>query len=138
MNDNDREFGLLNGFSPTAHGVLLVDFDGTLFPFGELFSDSPPLPGAAEAMRKLKAMGYTLRIFSSRLASTWLNAAGEDPVVQQVHMEHLLAQYDIPYDGFAYEKDPAQFYIDDRAIEFKNNWKEIVSRLSRHAPERSA
>ena len=29
-----------------------------------------------------------------------------------------------------HEKPRAKFYIDDKAIEFSNNWKEILTRLS--------
>jgi len=133
MNGDHAKFGLLNGYSPIADRVLLVDFDGTLFPFDELFSKKPPLPGAAEAMRELKQMGFTLRIFSSRLATVWLNAADEDLYSQIDYMMEMLSKYNIPYDGFAFQKEPAQFYIDDRAIEFKNNWGEIVSRIAKHA-----
>lgn len=109
--------------------VLLVDFDATLFPWAPLYQDNPPIPGAVYAMKALRDAGFELQIFSSRLSRTWLMAAKESYAKNIDHMSKLLNRYDIPFDGFATEKIPALAYIDDRAIEFKNNWKQIADRL---------
>jgi hypothetical protein len=116
-------------YAPIGEGVLLVDYDGTLFPWAPLFADVEPLPGAVEAMKKLREAGYKLRIYSSRLSSAWLYTEGESHGRQVAHMVAMLDKYGIPWDGFAYDKEPAQHYIDDRAIEFKNNWPKIAERL---------
>lgn len=112
-----------------AHGVLLVDFDGTIYPWGPLDDDAPPLPGAVRAIADLRADGYTVRIFSSRVSHKWAEVAGESITEQGVLMEERLDKDGIEHDGIAYEKEPAEHYIDDRAIEFKNDWDAIRSRL---------
>ncbi|MEO0641374.1 MAG: hypothetical protein AAFY70_16695 [Bacteroidota bacterium] len=49
---------------------IAIDFDGVLHLYskgwngGEIYD--PPVPGAKEAMQKLKAQGHTLYIFSTR------------------------------------------------------------------------
>lgn len=115
--------------TPSARGVLLVDFDATLFPWGPLDDDADPMPGAVEAMKALDEAGYVLRIYSSRLSETWLRFAHEDPIDQMSMMRDRLRKHGIPYDGFATDKEPAEWYIDDRNIAFTNNWPEIAERL---------
>lgn len=120
---------MTSNLTPSARGVLLVDFDATLFPWGPLDDDADPMPGAIEAMAELREAGYTLRIYSSRLSETWLRLSGENPVRQLTLMRERLRKHGIPHDGFAVDKEPAEHYIDDRAIEFSNNWPEITARL---------
>lgn len=109
--------------------VVAVDFDGTLFPWDELFADNPPLPGAVDAMQELRSMGYLIYIFSSRLSDTWVMETDQDASVHHAHMERLLKKYQVPHDGFAWDKIPARFYIDDRAIGFRGFWEDTILTL---------
>jgi len=107
------------GHPPVARGIVCVDFDGTIFPFGDFDASSPPIPGAVDAMIALREKGYTILIFSSRLSKAWHDHEGwphEDAVREHVeYMKAALRRENIPYDGFAMEKIPAQAYFDDKA-----------------------
>lgn len=119
---------------PVAEGVVCVDFDGTLFPWGEIDDVKPPYPGAVDTVKALKESGYRIVIFTSRMSPTWWFAEGwpDDAytyVVQRSIVEERLALWKIPWDDITSEKVPAIAYIDDKAIEFRGDWKEIRKRL---------
>lgn len=106
---------------PVASKLAAVDFDGTIKPWeGGLFGDVPPLPGAAEAVRKLKDAGYTIFIFTSRLSTFWHNSEGwrtEVATERQVqYIKEYCEKYDIPADFVTAEKIPAEVYLDDKAL----------------------
>src|SRR6187399_1684485 len=118
---------------PVARKVLCVDFDGTLFRWGPLDDDSPPLPGAVEAVDAFVLAGYTVVIYTSRLSPTWwrheIPRADGMSVFEWVHqyeafgheqrvlVEERLRNFKIPYSRITAEKIPAHYYIDDRAVE---------------------
>lgn len=106
--------------------TLAVDFDGTIvehkFPLIGVLK-----PGVKEAMQELHKKYYII-IFSVR--ATWGIFNGYPKCVEE--MIEFLKQNDIPYDLIARKdcgKPLADYYIDDRAIEFKDNWREITLRL---------
>lgn len=105
---------------PVAAGVVLVDFDGTIRPWGALFGFEPPLTGVKTAMRKLRDDGYRIGIFTSRLSPTWHRAEGWD--TKQAAGEHrayitaFLQQNSIPFDFITAEKVPCVLYLDDKAM----------------------
>lgn len=109
---------------PVARKVICVDFDGTLFPWGQMYGKAEPFIGAIDFMRKLKREGWTIVIFTSRMSPTWWDAEGFD--MKKAYGEQLgyiksrLDQFGIPYDRITAEKVPAQFYIDDKALTFVN------------------
>jgi histidinol phosphatase-like enzyme len=110
--------------------TICVDFDGTLFPWDEdLWADNPPEPGAIKAMRSFHSLGYQIMIFSSRLSDDWVMSTGENIMAHHDHMEKLLHKYEVPFDGFAWDKIKADYYIDDRAIEYKGDWDAIRERV---------
>ena len=112
---------------PVAVGVVLVDFDGTLYPWGQMFSMPKPLPGAVSAMRELREAGFRIGIFTSRLSSTWHRAEGWDTdeatAEQRAYIEAILERDGIPFDFVTAEKVPAVLYLDDKAM-----------RVNRHRP----
>jgi hypothetical protein len=122
-----------NGHSPDAKGVVCVDFDGTLVPWGPLMNpESQPLPGAVEAVQKMKNAGWRILIYTSRLSPSWHSASGEKYEEQLQYVVDTLNRLGIPFDGITAEKVPAEAYIDDRAIEFTgDNWPEIAERMLR-------
>jgi hypothetical protein len=108
-----------------GNGVVCVDFDGTLFPYRPLYEQNPPMPNAVETMWWLKAQGYKIVIFTSRLSPSWLEESGESEQRSLGWVEGLLVQNNIPYDMITAEKVPAEYYIDDRAIAFRGNWLQV-------------
>jgi len=111
--------------------IIIIDFDGTLcdhrYPeVGRIKK------GAKEALRQLKDMGYYIKIHSCR-TSKLLN---DDPKFITKHckiMSSFLQDNEIPYDEIIMETDKpvAYFYIDDRAIGFRNDWKEVVEEVKK-------
>lgn len=121
---------------PVADKVICVDFDGTIFAWGDLYEKTPPLPGAVDFMRALKQQGWTIVIFTSRMSPTWWAAEGKDlkqeRIFQSSFIEKRLGDYGIPWDRITAEKVPAEYYIDDKAIEYEGNtfsWKQIAERI---------
>ena len=127
MTTTDEQFGLAHGYAPVAHRVACLDFDGTLYPFRPLFEQPDPLPGAPEAVRRLKDAGYRIVIFTSRLSPTWLESCGYTASEQLDLIEGMLRRDGIPFDDITAEKVPAEVYVDDRAIRFRDGeWPAIV------------
>lgn len=117
---------IAQGYGPEAERVVCIDFDGVLYPFGLLMDDPAPIPGAVVAMQRLKAAGYRIVILTSRLSPLWLARSGHDLDEQRAHVIRLLDRDGIPFDSVTYEKVPAEFYVDDRAIRFDGNWPAVT------------
>lgn len=123
---------------PVARNVICVDFDGTLFEWGGLNDlHTRPFDGAVAFMHKLRVLGFKIVIFTSRMSPTWwLDECDNDTSKaayfgkeQRAFVEAVLEKHKIPYDDITDEKVPAMYYIDDRAIQFKGNWKELMDLL---------
>ena len=110
----------LRNHPPSAGKVVLVDFDGTIAPWGQMFSMPEPLSGVKTAMRTLKEEGYTIVIFTSRLSPTWHRAEGwstrQASKEQREYITTFLLRHDIPFDDITAEKRPAVLYLDDKAM----------------------
>lgn len=125
--NSDEMFGIEKGYAPTAHRVLCIDFDATLYPWRPVYEQPDPLPGAVAAMNRLKAAGYRLVILTSRLSPSWLTATGYTANDQRDLIEGMLKRDGIPYDEITAEKVPAEAYVDDRAIRFSpGDWPAIT------------
>ena len=84
-----------------------------------------------EALEALKDMDLTIVISSAR-TSNYMSPHDIDKRTEVKRMEEYLDKHEIPYDiVLMNDKIPATYYIDDRAIEFKNNWKEIIGRIKK-------
>lgn len=104
---------------PVAEGVVLVDFDGTLYPWGQMFDAPEPIDGSGAAVRLLKELGFTIGIFTSRLSPFWHESEGRDPETAiKAHLsyiEYVCNRDNIPFDFITAEKVPAVAYFDDKA-----------------------
>lgn len=115
------------GQPPEADKVILIDFDSTLYTWGTSIFDSSkhPTQGAVVFMQALKAAGYTIGIFTSRLSKKWLNAIGQTEAQHIAFITSVCVRDGIPFDFITSDKVPAEYYIDDKAIRFENNWEKI-------------
>lgn len=119
---------------PIADKLALIDFDGTIVPWGPLMSDDKvPFAGAKEVLSYLRSHGFRIGIFTSRLSRTWARSmVGSGPAVavflleQEEYVRSLLDRHGIPYDFVTAEKMPAQFYVDDKAIGFRGDWLTVL------------
>jgi len=109
-----------------AEGVILIDFDGTIAPFGHLFSFPEPLPGAIEALKAFQEGGMRLVIFTSRLSPIWLETVQQTPLQHIDYINEYLGRYGIEPYAITAQKVPAMAYIDDNAYRYNDNWKELV------------
>lgn len=104
--------------------VLAIDFDHTICdtaaPRDSYHRYPPPLPGAREAISRLREKGYCILIHSCN-APKWI--------------EEWMRHHDIRYDYIWGEsprdcgqKPVAHRYIDDRAMRF-DSWKQVLEDL---------
>jgi hypothetical protein len=98
--------------------TIMVDLDGVLCT-EEAFFDRPlarPMAGARDALKKLRAAGHTIVVYTAR---GW----GEYRVTKGWLDEHGFV-----YDGLHMGKPVADVWIDDRALPFAN-WQDVLKRL---------
>lgn len=118
---------------------ICVDFDGTICDH-EFPKIGKVKPGAKEALETFKRLGYYIIIWSCRTCS-WDKEIFNLPEemdchsLERLHVKNMveyLAQEQIPYDiiddGFK-GKPVADFYIDDKAIRFDDNWADIEKHI---------
>lgn len=131
---DQHDYGMSRGHSPVAEKVAAIDFDGTIVPWGPLMGDKDPEPGAVEALRAIKAAGYRIVIFTSRLSKRWARSVvGDEPWrvtvflnEQEEYVRSTLTRHDIPFDEITAEKVPAEFYIDDKAFRYESgDWRTV-------------
>jgi hypothetical protein len=120
---------IAKGHPPIAEGVVLIDFDGTVVEFGALFDFPEPYPDAIESLKRYKAAGLKVIIFTSRLSPIWLESVNQTPTQHIQYMEAYFEKYGFSPDGYTAQKVPSIAYIDDKAYRFENNWKEISDRI---------
>jgi len=110
--------------------VIVIDFDGTICDF-KYPKMGEPKKGVREALFKLKELGYTIQILSCR-TSPDLKKHPIERLEQVRDMERYLKENNIPYDEVLNKDKPlAVWYIDDRAIGFRDNWDEVIGEISK-------
>ncbi|MCR4328649.1 MAG: hypothetical protein NUV53_04010 [Patescibacteria group bacterium] len=106
---------------------IAVDFDGVIHAYRKGFLDGSvydtPTPGVGSAMARLRKKYYVV-VYSARTRSR----------VGCIAVTAYLKKHRIPFDEVVGYKPPAKFYIDDRAIRFKN-WQQTLQELERFEKE---
>lgn len=112
---------------------LAIDFDGVLHNFDKGWHDGTcygdPLPDSLEAIKEL-SKSWNIIIFSSKVRPDrpLVNGKTGYELVEEWLEKNKIRQF---VKEITHEKPRAQYYIDDKAIEFKNNWKEILNRIEK-------
>jgi hypothetical protein len=130
MTEHIDAYALRSGHPPSAARRVLVDFDKTIRPWGDLISFVDPLPGAADAMRALDAAGYDVVILTSRLSPTWwrdeAERRGADAeqfgAEQTAYVIDYLNHFGIPFTTITAEKMPGLVFFDDTAVRVGPDW----------------
>ncbi|MCH8804515.1 MAG: hypothetical protein IH986_00310 [Planctomycetes bacterium] len=98
--------------------TIMVDLDGVICTEERTFERplAEPMPGAREALQRLRDAGHSIVIYTAR---GW----AELRVAKQWLDDHGMA-----YDGIHMAKPIGDVWIDDRAIRF-TNWTEVLDQL---------
>ena len=115
-----------DGSSRSRKGVIAVDFDGVIHGYskgyqnGVIYDD--PVPGAREAMEKIKSLGYKVWIFSAR--------------DNEQAIKEYLEKNNIHFDRVHMGRKPpsAEIFIDDRAINFSGDWDKTLQEVQTFVP----
>lgn len=127
--------------TPVSNVWLAIDMDGTLCEDGHYPDFGKPKDGASAAMHSLKAMGFSLMIWTNRTAKTALNGDLCDPVIQHKAIEDWCKKHDIPFDYIDIDNKPVFVYafVDNKAIRYddKNGgWFGIIGGIERDLIDR--
>ena len=76
-----------------------------------------PMPGAKDALHKLTDAGWKITIHTSR------------PSADYETIESWCEYWNIPFRRIECGKLLAKYYVDDRAIEFHNDWDEVYKKI---------
>lgn len=108
----------MGDFVPT----IAVDFDGVVHRYSRGWQDGsiydPPMPGALEALERLRAEGFRLVLFTTR-SRTGDQLAALYAWLEQHGIDHEL------FDDVTDRKPLALLYIDDRGLRFEN-WPQAL------------
>lgn len=107
------------------------DLDGTICESKspeQSYADVKPLPDAVETLKKLKAQGHYIIILTARNMATYDNNVGKVIANQAPIVIDWLRKYEIPYDELLFGKPNADFFIDDKGVQFIN-WSELNQKL---------
>lgn len=110
--------------------TVCVDIDGTLVHYEEWQGDyhfGEILPGAVDAMKKLKAQGWFIIIYTTR----GNNEAVKSFLDKQGVIFDSVNENPFQPDNAKGGKPIADVYIDDRAITFDGDWVSAVDKINR-------
>ena len=111
--------------------TVVFDFDGVIHSYksgwkGSTVIHDPPVEGIDAVLKELKQWGYNIVVSSSRCAD---HASLE--AVNDWMLKHNLLQY---VDLITDKKPPALCYVDDRAICFRGDTKNLVEQIKCFEP----
>tara|TARA_R100001509_G_scaffold33554_1_gene17719 strand:+ start:98 stop:1105 length:1008 start_codon:yes stop_codon:yes gene_type:complete len=110
---------------------LAIDFDGVIHNFDKGWHDGTcygdPINGSLDSIKKL-AKKYNLIVYSAKVRPDrpLVNGKTGNELVREWLEKHDVLQY---IQEITHEKPRAKYYIDDKAIEFTNNWENILERV---------
>jgi len=110
---------------------ICIDFDNTIAEIDETWNPIGIKPGVKQAINTLKE-NFIIAIFSSRNWPGIYEKYGDTNEFRMTQMVDFLNENGIYHDKIITSdegKYEAEYYIDDRAIEFKDNWGEITTRI---------
>lgn len=101
---------------------VCIDIDGVLCPLrqeGQSYADLSVVPGAREALRRLRAGGHTIILYTARHMKTCSANVGLVVARQGLTTLDWLERHDLPYDEIHFGKPWAQLYVDDNGWRFE-------------------
>ncbi|MGD9722095.1 MAG: hypothetical protein AB7O59_12365 [Pirellulales bacterium] len=107
---------------------ICIDLDGVICRLrepGETYADLEPVPGAVEALARLKAAGHYIILYTARHMKTCGGNVGQVIARQGAITLDWLAQHRVEYDEIHFGKPHADVYIDDNAVRFES-WSLIA------------
>ena len=107
-----------------ANKIIQMDFDGVINSYtsgwkGHTIIPDEPVKGIKESIEEIRNAGYKVIIVSSRTST--------EEGIQAV--KDWLLKYNITVDDVRKEKQPAFLTIDDRAICFDGETKDLLSKI---------
>lgn len=114
--------------------TVAVDYDGVLHPYtegwvGPVPADEPPMPGARLFLETLVAQGFDVVVFSTRCSRTE-GLVGTIDWLQK----HDLFRFVVKV---THEKPAAIAYVDDRAVAYRGDFDECLTRVDELARGRT-
>ena len=111
---------------------ICVDLDATICytkKSDEEYKDVLPIPDAIETLQQLKKDGHYIILFTSRNMTHYSGNVGKITRNQIPVIVSWLEKWGIDVDEI-HLKPLADLYIDDKALKFKDNWKEIYELIN--------
>lgn len=113
--------------------AIAIDLDGVIFKYDEwkgIDHFGEPIEGVKKSLRYLKySLGYRIEIYTTRMNKQINKGYGNYRLRDKIFK--ALSKHKIPFDSIALAKPIAEFYIDDRAIRFKN-WAGAIRFIKRN------
>ncbi|MDR1232158.1 MAG: hypothetical protein LBK61_12265 [Spirochaetaceae bacterium] len=118
---------------PDRKKTVAVDFDGVINSYksgwkGPTETDEPVV-GAAHALRELFELGHKIIVFSTRANTPEGEKTIRDYIMEITETPEIYNSIEITD-----RKPVADVYIDDRAIPFAGDWKEILKQIDEFKP----
>jgi hypothetical protein len=110
---------------------VMIDLDGTIHKYSQGYLDGSlydgPFEGARKVIDYLRNIGYEIVIFTTRASEENAIQFNYDLDEEIDKIKDWLIKYDIYFDRITAEKLPADFYIDDKAINIPNgDWDTVL------------
>ncbi len=111
---------------------VCFDLDGTIAENkigDETYEEVRPVEGAEEALNELADKGVYIIIHTARNMGTYNNNLGKIIKHQAPIVIKWLEKWNIPYDELLFGKPNVDYFVDDKAVEFNDDWPEVAQFL---------
>jgi len=108
----------------------ILEFDWEEFQKGGFYYFGEPKPGAVEGLKELRRRGFRVIIYSCRFSPAAYEGCKETLEGALERVKRVFKKYGIIYDSIwlGRGKPLADYYIDDRAIQF-TTWEEVLLKV---------